>query len=89
MKIQIDCYRKLGNSELDELKFIARHMKRFGISKQWTGDGDLFNCGGSFVFHDYDYGLDLSTAVTRFLINPTLLFIGTTITAVYIQDIMI
>ena len=61
MKIQIDCYRKLGDSELDELKFIARHMKRFGISKQWTGDGDLFNCGSSFVFHDYNYGLDLST----------------------------
>lgn len=58
MKIKIQCDRKLGDEEIEDLESQARFMLRLGLTQYWAGDGVLYQHAGSnnsFHFVDQKY----------------------------------
>jgi hypothetical protein len=56
--MKINCDRKLGDEERENLEVHARLMLRLGLSKDWVGDGVLYQHAGytdSFQFVDQKY----------------------------------
>ncbi len=56
--MKINCDRKLGDEERLHLEYHARLMLRLGLSKDWVGDGVLYQHAGinnSFQFVDQKY----------------------------------
>jgi hypothetical protein len=56
--MKINCERKLGDVERENLEVHARLMIRLGLSKDWVGDGVLYQHAGytdSFQFVDQKY----------------------------------
>ena len=53
--IKIRCDRKLGDVELENLKFTAKEMIFLNLKKEWTGDGELHRTtkNNEFYFKDY------------------------------------
>jgi len=56
--MKINCDRKLGDDERENLEVHARLMLRLGLTQDWAGDGVLYQHAGSnnsFHFVDQKY----------------------------------
>ncbi len=56
--MKINCDRKLGDEERENLEVHARLMLRLGLTQDWAGDGVLYQHAGSnnsFHFVDQKY----------------------------------